>query len=158
MTSRYASSAGGGLVDHASRHPRAGRELDDRAVVAVPDRAVERGVDRALPVGPPIRVVLCVPLLAHPAAAPKDRVDLIAGGTARNEVVAERLIGRTLVATVNLAKVGSGLSASISHWRFGNVERSWVLPLAIPAERKNLRMRLEILFIRREPLHASVAG
>lgn len=36
------------------------------------------------------------------------------------------------VAAVNIAKVGSGVSAGISHWRFGNVRWAWVLPLAIP--------------------------
>jgi uncharacterized membrane protein YfcA len=36
------------------------------------------------------------------------------------------------VATVNMAKVGSGISAGLSHWRFGNVRWGWVLPLAIP--------------------------
>lgn len=38
-----------------------------------------------------------------------------------------------VVATVNLAKVGSGMASALSHLRFGNVERSWVLPLAVPA-------------------------
>jgi uncharacterized membrane protein YfcA len=36
------------------------------------------------------------------------------------------------VATVNIAKVGSGISSGLSHWRFGNVRWSWVLPLAVP--------------------------
>jgi uncharacterized membrane protein YfcA len=34
--------------------------------------------------------------------------------------------------TVNLAKVATGLSAAISHWRFGNVDRRLVLRLAGP--------------------------
>jgi hypothetical protein len=38
-----------------------------------------------------------------------------------------------VVGTVNLAKVGSGLASGLSHWRFGNVRWSWVLPLGVPA-------------------------
>lgn len=38
-----------------------------------------------------------------------------------------------VIGTVNLAKVGSGLVSGVSHWRMGNVRRSWVLPLLIPA-------------------------
>lgn len=38
-----------------------------------------------------------------------------------------------VVATVNLAKVGSGLSSGLSHWHFGNVRWAWVLPLGLPA-------------------------
>jgi uncharacterized membrane protein YfcA len=38
-----------------------------------------------------------------------------------------------VVATVNLAKVGSGLASGISHWRMGNVRWRWVLPLGVPA-------------------------
>ena len=35
------------------------------------------------------------------------------------------------VATVNLAKVGDGALASLSHWRLGNVRWAWALPLAL---------------------------
>lgn len=38
-----------------------------------------------------------------------------------------------VVATVNMAKVGSGLSSGLAHWRFGNVRWNWVLPLGLPA-------------------------
>lgn len=34
--------------------------------------------------------------------------------------------------TVNLAKVATGLSAGISHWRFGNIDRRLVMKLALP--------------------------
>lgn len=37
-----------------------------------------------------------------------------------------------VVATVNLAKVGSGLASGLAHWRLGNIRRAWVAPLAIP--------------------------
>jgi uncharacterized membrane protein YfcA len=33
---------------------------------------------------------------------------------------------------VNLAKVATGLVAGVSHWRFGNIDRSLVLRLAVP--------------------------
>src|SRR3990172_2285264 len=36
-----------------------------------------------------------------------------------------------VVSVVNTAKVGSGLASGLSHWRFGNVQGSWVAPLAI---------------------------
>lgn len=35
-------------------------------------------------------------------------------------------------ASVNIAKVATGLAAGVSHWRFGNIERRLVLRLAIP--------------------------
>jgi hypothetical protein len=38
-----------------------------------------------------------------------------------------------VIGTVNLAKVGSGLASGLSHWRFGNVQWSWVVPLGVPA-------------------------
>ena len=34
--------------------------------------------------------------------------------------------------TVNLAKVATGLSAAVSHWRFGNIDHRLVLRLAVP--------------------------
>ncbi len=36
-----------------------------------------------------------------------------------------------VVSIVNGAKIGSGLASGLSHWRFGNVQWSWVAPLAI---------------------------
>ncbi len=35
-------------------------------------------------------------------------------------------------ATVNLAKIATGLAAGVSHWRFNNIDRRLVLKLAIP--------------------------
>lgn len=35
-------------------------------------------------------------------------------------------------ATVNIAKVATGLAAGVSHWRFNNIDRRLVLKLAIP--------------------------
>ncbi|MEK7778100.1 MAG: sulfite exporter TauE/SafE family protein [Chloroflexota bacterium] len=36
-----------------------------------------------------------------------------------------------VVSVVNTAKVGSGLASGFSHWHFGNINWSWVTPLAI---------------------------
>lgn len=33
------------------------------------------------------------------------------------------------VATINMAKVITGLASGLSHWRFGNVRRDWLIPL-----------------------------
>jgi uncharacterized membrane protein YfcA len=35
-------------------------------------------------------------------------------------------------ATVNIAKVATGLASGVSHWRFGNIDRRLVLRLAVP--------------------------
>jgi uncharacterized membrane protein YfcA len=35
-------------------------------------------------------------------------------------------------ATINLAKIATGAVAAVSHWRFGNIDRSIVLRLAVP--------------------------
>ncbi len=35
-------------------------------------------------------------------------------------------------ATINIAKVASGVAAGLSHWRFGNIDRALVLRLALP--------------------------
>jgi uncharacterized membrane protein YfcA len=39
----------------------------------------------------------------------------------------------TAVATVKLAKVGTGLTSGAAHWRLGNVRRDWALAMAVPA-------------------------
>ncbi|MBI4595653.1 MAG: sulfite exporter TauE/SafE family protein [Candidatus Tectomicrobia bacterium] len=33
------------------------------------------------------------------------------------------------VATINIAKIVTGLASGLSHWRFGNVRRDWLIPL-----------------------------
>lgn len=38
-----------------------------------------------------------------------------------------------VIGVVNIAKVGSGLVSGLSHWRFGNVRWSWVLPMLVTA-------------------------
>jgi uncharacterized membrane protein YfcA len=38
----------------------------------------------------------------------------------------------TVVATVNTAKVVTGIFSGVAHWRAGNVRASWLLPLIVP--------------------------
>jgi uncharacterized membrane protein YfcA len=38
----------------------------------------------------------------------------------------------TVVATVNMAKVLTGIFSGLAHWRAGNVRVSWLLPLIVP--------------------------
>lgn len=54
------------------------------------------------------------------------------GPTSSSILLSSGLSPATTSATVNLAKVATGLAAGISHWRFGNIDRRLVLRLAIP--------------------------
>jgi uncharacterized membrane protein YfcA len=54
------------------------------------------------------------------------------GPTSSSILLSAGLSPATASATVNLAKVATGLVSGVSHWRFGNVDRRLVLQLAIP--------------------------
>ena len=54
------------------------------------------------------------------------------GPTASSILLGSGLSPAATSTTVNLAKVVTGLASGVSHWRFGNVDRSLVLRLAIP--------------------------
>ncbi len=54
------------------------------------------------------------------------------GPTSSSILLSTGLAPTAVSATVNLAKVATGIAAAISHWRFRNVDRSLVLKLAIP--------------------------
>ncbi len=54
------------------------------------------------------------------------------GPTSSSILLSNGLSPATASATVNLAKVFTGLVAGVSHWRFGNIDRKLVLQLAIP--------------------------
>ncbi len=54
------------------------------------------------------------------------------GPTSSTILLSTGLPPTAVSATVNLAKVASGLAAGVSHWRFGNIDRRLVLQLAIP--------------------------
>lgn len=54
------------------------------------------------------------------------------GPTASSILLGSGLSPAATSTTVNLAKVVTGLASGVSHWRFGNVDRSLVLRLAVP--------------------------
>lgn len=54
------------------------------------------------------------------------------GPTSSSILLASGITPAAASTTVNLAKVATGLVAGVSHWRFGNIDRSLVLRLAIP--------------------------
>src|SRR5918997_5125422 len=54
------------------------------------------------------------------------------GPTSSSILLSSGLSPAAASATVNIAKVATGLAAAISHWRFGNIDRRLVLQLAIP--------------------------
>lgn len=54
------------------------------------------------------------------------------GPTSSTVLLAAGLSPSTVSATVNIAKIGSGLAGALAHWRFGNVDKRLVLWLAVP--------------------------
>jgi uncharacterized membrane protein YfcA len=54
------------------------------------------------------------------------------GPTSSSILLASGLSPAAASATVNLAKVFTGLAAAVSHWRFRNIDRGLVLRLAVP--------------------------
>ena len=54
------------------------------------------------------------------------------GPTSSSILLASGISPAAASTTVNLAKVATGLVSGVSHWRFGNIDRSLVLRLAIP--------------------------
>jgi uncharacterized protein len=54
------------------------------------------------------------------------------GPTSSSILLAAGLPPAATSATVNVAKVATGLSAGISHWKFGNIDRRLVVRLALP--------------------------
>ena len=69
------------------------------------------------------------------AGAAGQLVDAMAGmgfGVLASSIMVAGGVSPVLVVSiVNAAKVGSGLASGLSHWRFGNIQWSWVAPLAI---------------------------
>ena len=74
-------------------------------------------------------------LLAAAAGTVGQLVDAVSGmgfgAFSASVMLAGGVAAPTAIATVNIAKIGSGLASAVSHWRFGNVRGKWVLPLAI---------------------------
>jgi uncharacterized membrane protein YfcA len=54
------------------------------------------------------------------------------GPTGSSILLASGLAPTAVSASVNLAKVATGVAAAISHWRFKNIDRGLVLRLALP--------------------------
>lgn len=54
------------------------------------------------------------------------------GPTSSSILLSTGLAPTAVSASVNLAKVATGLAAGISHWRFRNIDRGLVLKLAVP--------------------------
>ncbi len=54
------------------------------------------------------------------------------GPTSSSILLASGISPAAASTTVNLAKVATGVVAGASHWRFGNIDRSLVLRLAVP--------------------------
>jgi uncharacterized membrane protein YfcA len=54
------------------------------------------------------------------------------GPTSSSILLGAGLAPSAVSATVNLAKVATGVAAGVSHWRFGNIDKSLVLNLALP--------------------------
>lgn len=54
------------------------------------------------------------------------------GPTSSSILLGSGLAPAVVSATVNLAKVATGIAAGISHWRFKNIEKKLVLSLALP--------------------------
>jgi uncharacterized membrane protein YfcA len=54
------------------------------------------------------------------------------GPTSSSILLASGLAPQTVSASVNIAKVVTGVAAGIAHWRFHNLDRTLVLRLAIP--------------------------
>lgn len=51
------------------------------------------------------------------------------GLIASSSMMALGFIPAAAVATINLAKIVTGLASGLSHWRFGNVKQEWLIPL-----------------------------
>ena len=54
------------------------------------------------------------------------------GPTSSSILLSQGISPAAASATVNLAKIATGLASGVSHWRFGNIDRRIVLKLAIP--------------------------
>lgn len=76
--------------------------------------------------------VLIVALAGFAASFVDGSLGMGFGPTSSSILLSSGLNPAGVAATVNLAKVATGLTAAISHWRFGNINRRLVARLAIP--------------------------
>lgn len=76
--------------------------------------------------------LLLIALAGFAAAMVDGALGMGFGPTSSTILLSTGLPPAAVSATVNLAKVASGVVAAGSHWRFGNIDRRLVLQLAIP--------------------------
>jgi uncharacterized protein len=76
--------------------------------------------------------LLVVGLAGFAAAMVDGALGMGFGPTSSSILLSSGLSPAAASATVNLAKVATGVVAGASHWRFGNIDRRLVLRLAIP--------------------------
>ena len=76
--------------------------------------------------------VLIVALAGFAASFVDGALGMGFGPTSSSILLSSGLNPAGVAATVNLAKVATGMTAAISHWRFGNINRRLVARLAIP--------------------------
>ncbi|MBM3924724.1 MAG: sulfite exporter TauE/SafE family protein [SAR202 cluster bacterium] len=76
-------------------------------------------------------------LLVAAAGAAGQFLDVVAGmgfgALSSTLLLAGGVSPVTVVATISIAKIGSGLVSGLSHWHAGNVRRDWIWPLLLPA-------------------------
>ena len=74
-------------------------------------------------------------LLVAAAGAVGQFIDAVSGmgfgAFSASVMLAGGIAPAVVVATVNIAKIGSGAASAASHWKFGNVRRQWIVPLAV---------------------------
>jgi uncharacterized membrane protein YfcA len=76
--------------------------------------------------------VLLVALAGFAASFVDGALGMGFGPTSSSILLSSGLNPAGVSATVNIAKVATGLASAASHWRFGNIDRRLVLRLAVP--------------------------
>jgi uncharacterized membrane protein YfcA len=76
--------------------------------------------------------LLVVALAGFCAALVDGALGMGFGPTSSSILLSTSLSPASVATTVNIAKVATGISAAVSHWRFRNIDRRLVLRLAIP--------------------------
>jgi uncharacterized membrane protein YfcA len=80
----------------------------------------------------PMNELILVGLAGFLAAMVDGALGMGFGPTSSTILLSTGMSPAAVSATVNLAKVASGIAGGLSHWRFGNVDRALALRLAIP--------------------------
>ncbi|MEQ8842066.1 MAG: sulfite exporter TauE/SafE family protein [Acidimicrobiales bacterium] len=80
------------------------------------------------------------------------------GPTSSSLLLASGMSPITTSASVNLAKIATGLAGAVSHWRFGNLDRRLVLQLAIPGASGAVVGALVLSFVDEDGLRPILAS